>query len=251
MQTEFNVNKITPTEEDFIEFMSERKNQPYRETLIKYTRIRNDFSFPSHGFTEFWCKKLHEMFSLEYLDTSEKDLIQSYDFYSLLHLYEMISLEYKSPTEFQKEAEFILNKISDPVIVDYGCGIAQISFEIAKMSKAKVYLLDLDTIILDFDKFRFKKYGFDFETIVVRENNFYPSLPVHNICICSEVLEHLPEPIRAFDNILKSLERGGLLYGQYYNYSKEFFHVSPDLSEIIKQIPEKFNSLDEYHHFKL
>ncbi len=252
MQTKFEKYKLVEIEEDFVEYISVRKNKPYDEVLKQYIEIRNYFGFPTNSFKEFWCENMHKLFSLEYLDSNEKELIRSYKFYSLLHLYEMISLCYKSPLNFENSAKEILNQMKErPIVVDYGCGIAPISFEIAKMTNSKTYLLDLDSIILDFTKFRFRKNGFDYETIPVTEDNFYPTLPKHNICICTEVLEHLPNSSKAFRNICKNLETDGILYGYYYDYQKEYFHVSPDLSKIRETLSKNFKTIDNYLHIKI
>lgn len=132
-----------------------------------------------------------------------------------------------------------------PVVVDYGSGLGYVSFEIGKLRKdAKIFLVDIDCLIQEFAAFRFRKHGLDAETIPVTSSNIYPELPIHNICIATEVMEHLYQPLTAYQNICRAMEKGGLLYGNFDDHAKGVFHVSPDLSELRKKIQEDFEAVD-------
>ena len=134
-----------------------------------------------------------------------------------------------------------------PVVVDYGCGMGYISFEIAKLNKtSKIFLLDIDTIILEFALFRFTKHGFEAQTIpIVKDLPAYPKLPPHNICIVMSVMEHIVNPLAAYQNIYDSLERGGIIYGNFGDTRREMFHVSSDLSQLRRRIAADFQEIGE------
>jgi len=128
-----------------------------------------------------------------------------------------------------------------PVIVDYGSGLAYTSFEIGKLAHdTKVYLVDMPTITLEFSEFRFKKHGISVETIPVTIEDPYPKLPKHNICIASEVMEHLIQPLSAYSNVHDSLEVGGVLYGNFEDHEKGTFHVSYLLHDLREKIAQDF-----------
>jgi Methyltransferase domain len=150
----------------------------------------------------------------------------------------------EEPKTFRGLAEYLLKHTTKPVsrVVDYGCGPAYVSFEIAKIHKEKnlpiptVCLVDLDWITKEFVIFRFKKYGFPVESIEVSKTNLYPTLPPHDICIASEVMEHIKDPVLAFTNINASLADKGVMYGNYNDHTHHMLHISPNLSNLRKEL---------------
>ncbi|HER35588.1 MAG TPA: class I SAM-dependent methyltransferase [Halothiobacillaceae bacterium] len=124
-------------------------------------------------------------------------------------------------------------------VVDYGAGLGYISFEIARRRpEAQVTLVDVDALVLEFARFRFEKNGFSVQTVPITPDQVYPPLPEHDICIAREVLEHVHEPTRVVENILRSLRPGGILYGHFEDHEPNIWHVSPDLRsarEVIKR----------------
>jgi 2-polyprenyl-3-methyl-5-hydroxy-6-metoxy-1,4-benzoquinol methylase len=140
----------------------------------------------------------------------------------------------------------------EPVVVDYGCGLGYISFEIGMMRRlSKTYLVDIDCLTLEFAEFRFKKHGLNVETIPISKNRIYPELPTHNICIATEVMEHVFQPLTVYANIYGALEPGGILYGDFGDHHHEMFHVSPDLSQLRVSIQRDFQRLDDLCYRKL
>ncbi|MCK5096133.1 MAG: class I SAM-dependent methyltransferase [Candidatus Pacebacteria bacterium] len=132
-----------------------------------------------------------------------------------------------------------------PVVVDYGCGFGYLSFEIGMLRKdSKIYLVDIDSLNLEFAAFRFKKHNIDVETILITKDNIYPKLPQHNICIATEVMEHIMNPLVAYKNIYKGMEKGGVLYGNYDDHSDIMFHISPDLSKLREYISKDFEKIN-------
>lgn len=142
----------------------------------------------------------------------------------------------------QNLARSLIGKIeSPPVVVDYGCGLGYISMEIAKLNeKAKIFLLDIEGLVLEFAGFRFKKHGINVEFIPVSKSNPYPKLPRHNICLATEVMEHVCQPLKAYRNIHDAMESGGILYGNFEDHEKGIFHVSPLLKDLREKIVRDF-----------
>jgi len=134
-------------------------------------------------------------------------------------------------------AEYLVNLTDRNIstVVDYGCGPAYLSFAIAMKYKLaglpvpKTVLVDLDWITREFVQYRFKKHDLPFEVIEVTKDNLYPELPPHDLCIATEVMEHVKEPLKVFKNINASLRTGGLLHGNYEDHDIHMLHVSPNL----------------------
>jgi len=155
----------------------------------------------------------------------------------------------------QSRAKFLIEQLNAPqtaTVVDYGCGLGYISFEIGKLDpQTKIYLVDIDCLTLEFAEFRFKKHGLNVETIKIIPDDIYPTLPKHNICLATEVMEHVVQPLTVYKNILGGLEKGGLLYGNFADHSPEMFHVSPDLSELRHSIASDFQPIGKMCYKKL
>jgi len=134
----------------------------------------------------------------------------------------------------------------DPVVVDYGSGPAYISYEIASAnSRSTVFLVDVDSLVLEFALFRLRKTGAAIHALPVAKENIYPPLPKHNICIASEVMEHLAYPLKVYDNIVGALETGGLLYGRFEDHQPNMYHVSPQLGDLRQAIARDFDRIGQ------
>ncbi|MBX9765497.1 class I SAM-dependent methyltransferase [Patescibacteria group bacterium] len=148
--------------------------------------------------------------------------------------------------DFSAIADLIIRSMGRPIkrIVDYGCGPAYISYYLARKIREQkgyapeVHVVDFDTLVLDFVKFRFAKAGIPLSVATVQAGSMYPQLPEHDVCIASEVLEHVVDPVTVIRNISSTLQTNGLLYGNYNDHAHHAFHVSPDLSLVRKFIQE-------------
>lgn len=133
-----------------------------------------------------------------------------------------------------------------PVVVDYGCGLGYISFEIGLLDKdSKIFLLDIEGLTLEFARYRFQKHGIDAQAIPVTKDNLYPLLPRHNLCIATEVMEHLFQPLTAYQHIIDSMEDKGILFGNFSDHKAEKFHVSPDLGMLRERVGADFQPIAE------
>lgn len=273
--------KLNEVERDFIEFVAERRKRPSREIEQIFIKTKQQFTFSERKYRKLGSD-IHKFYRIMYDAATEEDSIEAYRFHSLLHLFRFISYTYpKSKSVLFHElirsikrkqwgniynyfrrkvigkrgkgsrdgtgatATFLVEEVPSPLrIVDYGCGLGYISFEMAKAnSETKVYLLDVDCLTLDFAEYRFRKHGIDVETIPVSKDELYPKLPKHNICIATEVMEHLNNPLTAYENIYHSMEVGGVLYGNFEDHKGGMFHVSPDLSTLRKRTEKDFEKI--------
>jgi len=266
-------NELVALEQSFIKFITEQNSQPIAKTKEAYLNLKDRFDFSSKEYRVF-CEKVHSLHEMFYLETDDRRLIDVYKKLEYLHVFRHLSYVFpekksfltqtkkylkslmnhrtivKSPFELLLD---ILDKQKDitPVVVDYGAGLGHLSFKIGTLfNNSKIYLLDIDSIVLSFAEFYFKEKLIDTTTIKVYADNLYPKLPECNICICSEVLEHVSNPRLVFDNITNSLQSGGLLYGNFEDHLPEFLHVSTDLSDIRLELSNKFTKITNYIYRK-
>ncbi|MCP4709281.1 MAG: methyltransferase domain-containing protein [Planctomycetes bacterium] len=154
-------------------------------------------------------------------------------------------LEPKDHSESISLAQTLTSQIeSVPVVVDYGSGLGYISLEIGQREKqAKICLVDIECLVLEFAEYRIKENGIDVVAIPVNKDNLYPKLPKHNICIATEVMEHVCQPVLVYQNIYESMETGGILYGNFEDHDPGMFHVSPDLHELRDKVSENYEQI--------
>ena len=271
---------LNQCEKDFIEFISKKRNCSYEEMEDIYLSTKNRFNFSSFEYRKL-TDDIHNLFKVMYDDKNEEELIDSYRFHALIHLFRFISYSYPQNQEqgnakgifgklisfkekkfyttkiinssFFSTAKLLVQKVDKPhITVDYGCGLGYISFEIGMLEKnAKIYLADIDCLTLKFAEFRFKKYGINVKIIPVSKNDIYPKLPKHNICIATEVMEHIMQPLKVYRNIRDSLEVGGIIYGNFEDHKKEMFHVSSNLNEIRCRLNEDFEQIGDMVYRKI
>ncbi len=142
-------------------------------------------------------------------------------------------------------AQFLLDTLGrPPVIVDYGCGLGFLSFEMAqRRPDARVHLLDVEGMVLDFARHRFEKHGLHVQVVPVTPDAPYPVLPSHNLCIATEVFEHLVRPMVAYEHILDALEPDGLLHGNFRDHKADSAHVSPALADVRERLAHDFEKV--------
>jgi len=189
---------------------------------------------------------MHDLHRILLNNNDGKSIIEAYRQHSLMHLFRYISYSYNGADNYIAAAKFILHHMTEkPVVMEYGCGQAYFSFEIAKLRPdSKVYLMDISCLSFEFVEYRFKKHGIDTEIIYITETDQYPKLPRHNICIANEVMEHLVDPLRAYQNICDTMEVGGILYGNFQDHEEAMFHINPDLSKLREKLYLNYQAIE-------
>lgn len=249
-------------ETDFIDFIAARRQRPQTEIGEIFLETKKEFELGSTDFAEL-NTKLYRLLRIFYDQSDERELVDSYSFYAPMHLLRFIGYSYPpigkgmkekgirslarlagredKGKDFSQQARELVSQLGKkPVVVDYGCGPAYLSFEIAKLTSGRTYLVDIDCLTLEFAEYRFRKHGLKAEKIAVTKKNIYPKLPKHNLCLAMEVMEHLVEPLTAYKNIRQGLETRGILYGNFEDHGERMFHVSTDLSRLREVVRKDF-----------
>ncbi|MBT1070971.1 class I SAM-dependent methyltransferase [Pelotalea chapellei] len=257
------MHNMVALEESFVRFISEKNSQTIGKTREAYLEIRERFDFSSKKYRSL-CENVHSLHEMFYLEADDVKLFNLYDKLEYLHVLRHLSYSFEKKTFLTKIKHFLKTLITRdikssqehllyllheqknvvPIVVDYGAGLGRLSFEIGRQfTNTQIYLIDIDSVVLRFAEFYFKENLLNVATIKVDGNNLYPVLPDCNVCICSEVLEHVNAPIQVFNNIVNSLQSGGLLYGDFEDHLEEFLHVSTDLSDIRNALKDHFDKV--------
>jgi hypothetical protein len=117
-----------------------------------------------------------------------------------------------------------------------------------KNPQTRVHLVDIDSLPLSFAVYRFIKHRIGYAVIGVSAERPYPALPVHNVCLARDVMEHVHRPEIVCAGILKSLSSRGLLYGNFADHRREPFHVCPNLGVVRDLVTRNFKSLGGYFY---
>ncbi len=264
-------------ENDFIEFLAQRNGEPVDSVRRRYLAAKEYMNFGSKEYSRHEDENYYTL-QMFFNDQNDKNLFESYRYYAYPDILRMLSYSFPAIptrkgyfktfiralkkgdltkiTSYLKRkttqdpkistADKLLNGYESPTILDYGCGLGHLSFEMAQKSPlSKIILVDLDTVKLDFTEYRFKKHGIKFEVLRIKEGNQYPTLPPHTICIATDVLEHLHKPLLAYGHIHDSMEEGGLLYGNFEDHHHGMYHTHPDMSDIREAIAKDYDVLGE------
>jgi SAM-dependent methyltransferase len=179
--------------------------------------------------------QMHEMFSV-LTDDSEAEVFESYQFHARMHFLRMLA--YPEP-KFTSDSPLIAAlKGRNPVrIVDFGCGLAQVSRAVAGRLRddgigVALTLCDIPTLRKDFLLWMETRTGIATDFRDCTPDRPIPPLPQSDLFVITEVFEHLHDPIPYFDAIEASLSEGAILITDVGDHEDEFFHVSPDLSAI-------------------
>src|SRR6266542_2928860 len=151
---------LNDVEQDFVEFLSGMNGVPAGDVARTYLKLKPEFGFDGKGYREF-CLKSQEVHSLLYDSTDERQLMEFYRRLEFVNLLRHVSYSYTLDTKpklrlerrlkemaglrqrgagqgktrrerMRDIAAMIASKAGDsPTVVDYGCGLAYQSFEIA------------------------------------------------------------------------------------------------------------------------
>lgn len=278
---------VHPVERDFVEFIA-LKRQVKEETIEKELLVlKKRFRFESVGFRDL-TENVQVLHTIFFGFSTADEIAKTYAFHAYLSILRHLSYSYQkgiiniieeflyfltlitrgegkralcslkrriSIALMKRKKDDIIAAIKErfptPVIIDYGCGLAELSLRIAKeVPGSRFILVDIDSIMSEFTEYRFKKQNVPFETIKISSSNFYPPLPPHHVCIADEVMEHLPEPMNVLTNITNSLEKGGILYGDYSDHCEELFHTHTSLRFFREELSKDFDKIGNKTYLK-
>lgn len=221
--------------QDYIEFVAARRNLSAVEAGVLVSRAEAQFNGGWRGndyrhFTELAL----ETFRPLYDETSDTELIRTYQFHSALDFLRMLGYGIPDATEIDPIMRHLAGK-KQVDIVDYGCGLAHRTIAVARILikegvKVRLTLVDIRRELhVEFLGFLCRKYGMEHEFIEVTAERLYPSLPPHDYSDNVSVLEHVREPLRVIENTHAALRPGGVFLAAIEDEIHEMMHISPNL----------------------
>jgi SAM-dependent methyltransferase len=265
------MKKLNEIEEDLISFVAQRRGKTEEEIQQIYLNLKRNFDFKSTSFRDL-TERSQVLHNLYFGMENEEELVATYQFHAYLAILRFIS--YSQPTRFRhlwqnffyffkivyrgdpgrawcsfkRQAVKALSRgrTLDPTVVDYGCGLASLSFRIGReIPGCRIILVDVDSIMNEFVRFRFAQHRIPFESLRVTQDNPFPQLPEHQVCIADEVMEHLKNPSRVLKNIRQTMATGGILIGDYSDHCPELFHLHTNLAFFREELNKDYAPVAE------
>jgi SAM-dependent methyltransferase len=231
---------LTETQQLFVEWNAMRLGIPPEESRRRYRTslqsLHGGHSGPDFG---MFADVTHQMFQV-FFDDAENEIYGAYSFHEYLHF--LAYLSYEEPA--WKDNNVVVRTLAERShvdILDYGCGLAHRSRNLAKALAAQgvgsgLTLVDIPGIRRDFLEWLGERTGLAIECLDATAERPIPPLPACDICIVTEFFEHVHDPIRYFDSIHDALRPGGLLVTNVNDHEAGFMHVSPDLGALRDRI---------------
>jgi SAM-dependent methyltransferase len=228
--------KLTTTQTLFLKWNAERLNISIEDSrqrfLASWASVRGGHAGKGFRRLTDLSHRLLQVFS----NDSAHEVYDAYQLHAPTHFLRMLS--YREPT--WGDNDVVVQKLagrSRVDILDYGCGLAQKSRELAKYLREKgvtvhLALADIPTLRKEFLQWLGKHTGIETTTLDCTAAHPVPNLPPCDICFATEVFEHIHEPVRHFEAIHSALKPNGLLVTDVSDHVSEFMHVSPHLAEL-------------------
>lgn len=234
---------LSGTQELFCEWNADRLSIDIRRSRERYLGSLQAIS-GGHGGKEYraFCDLSYAIFR-PFADDNQEELFQSYQFYGPMHFFRLLA----SAEPDLNEHSFLLNELEKQEeirILDFGCGLAHLSRTLArnligKGHKVHLVLADIPTLRKDFLLWLGKKTGIPIQFLDCTKEMPLPELPPqNNLCIATEVFEHLPDPASYFEVFHSALADKGFIYTNIRDHHEEYMHISPDLSSVRRLIKE-------------
>ena len=232
--------RLTTTQELFCLWNAERLQISPDESRQRYIESWRSIR-GGHAGAEFrwFCDLSYRIFSSLY-DDRPREVMATYEFYGPLHLLRMLS--YEDPQWADDDP--ILTHLPSQTrirILDFGCGLAHGSRSLAAKLSAlgrhvELALADIPTLRKPFLLWIGERTNLHTVFLDCTERVPIPPLPPCDICVATNVLEHLDRPLEYLNAFDRVLEPGGLLWTDIADHNSEFMHITPLLQGVRERV---------------
>lgn len=253
-----NPKVLAPLEVEFVNFLTELRGESRPQVKARYLLARNGFKTWTRGFKDYHLGIL-KMNGVLWGFDKENDLSSHYRQLEGYHALRFVS--YCHNKEYMQYVNTFPNKILSALeiypenILDYGCGTALMSTELAKEVKTRggnptVWLYDFPGVSRDFAVWRLNRNGIKVETLNIdiklpniTTNIFRDSPLLVDVCFVWSVFEHLLNPEEVASDICKVINPDGILVTYLGAWQPEPLHVNFKQAELKKIILSHFEDL--------
>jgi SAM-dependent methyltransferase len=233
---------LNPWQQAFCEWNSQRLGIDREEGL---RRFRNSYAALRGGHAgnafRLLCDLTQHIHQV-YYSHDPREIYEAYQSHARLHSLRLLSCAIPTWPERLPEIQPLFEHPA-PVIVDFGCGLAQVPISLAIFLKKRgrsprLFLADIPTFRLDFLDWFCRQLGLTASFASCTADQPIPTMPPCDLCVANEVFEHLHEPLKyvaAFDQVIQP---GGYLFANLSDHAPEYFHVSLDLSPVRTRLKE-------------
>lgn len=247
--------RLNPWQDGFCRWNAERLGISLEESKLRYEKSWNSIKNGHRGqeYRDF-CDLSHSIYNV-FFDDNQNEVYKAYQFHSFMHFLRMLS--YGVPA--WSDTHPIITSLQGQehlTIIDFGCGLAQISISLAETLRSKgnsvqLFLADIPTIRKDFLMWFCENLGLPCEIADCTRTNPIPKFPACNVCVATEVFEHLHDPMPYLAEINNALLTKGFLVTDVRDHELEFFHVSPHLSNVRHHLTQLgYQELNEYQLYQ-
>lgn len=186
---------------------------------------------------------------------SVREIHDSYRLHDWMFLLRQISL----PVPVWHDDHPMMNALKDvaaPVIIDFGCGMAQASVSIAlalrqKGAVPKLVLADLPSMRLEFLSWLCRRLGLVHQSLPCTRARPLPDFPPAHVAIGTDVFGHLHDPMPALECLDAALLPGGFLLTNFDEGESEVLRVRSDLSRLYHRLASLgYIALDRHMLFR-
>jgi SAM-dependent methyltransferase len=230
------LEKMNRWQEAFCEWNAQRLNISVEESRQRYKQSWESMRGGHRGVFFRWFLTLSNKVYAVFFNDQPSEVFEAYQFSAPLYFLRYLS--YKE-TKWADDHALVrgLSGKKNPVIADFGCGLAQHSIALAEKlrdmgASPRLVLIDIPTMRKDFLAFLCAKLNLPADLLDSTRAKPLPELPAFDALIATEVFEHLHDPVAYFDAFDARLAPGGFILTQIKDHRPELFHVSPGLQAL-------------------
>ena len=226
----------------FCEWSAERLHLSLQESQDRFRRscaaLRG-----GHGGRAFklYCELHHDLYQ-PFVSSNPGEIHLAYQLHAPLHFLRMLSYGVPSWPSHLPELSALFT-VASPLIIDFGCGLAQKSISLAlhlrSLGRApRLFLADLPTPQLEFLRWFCARLRLPAGFAECTPSQPVPPLPACDLCVALELLEHVHHPLAYLKAFEQATRSGGFLWTNLEDHPEEFLHVSPGLAPLRKHLAE-------------
>ena len=214
----------------FCEFNAQRLGITVKQATNRFERSSNAIR-GGHGGVAYrlFIETTHALYEPFASDTPV-EVWDAYRVHQEAHLLRYLS--YREPIWSSSDPIFESLNRDNPVIVDFGCGLAQFSITLAEALRERhprLVLADIPTAHFDFLAWLVARLDLDATLRPCTQEQPRPQLEATDFDVAIEFYEHVNEPTAYLGYFADYLKPRGWLVAKLDDHRGEFMHVAPNL----------------------